>query len=628
MITTVIISLNVLQIPQDHSGTPTSRFGKRARPLLIAFGALLWLCHASLYSGQSLAVPYHPIDALISAAGKRYRRWEKENTWTGTLGMAVVNYRTRYGRHAPPNFDKWYDFAIERNSTIIDEFDNIFTDTLPFYSLSPGELRRRTAEDIAQLDNGVEGITIRNGKAESVRQIPEDHQWQLDAILNMMKDFVEYLPDMDLAINLNDESRVVVPYEENEKIYAAAMGAFLKPMRRRPRNIFSRTRAQGWPKISNDSIEPFHVSKPFEPIFDTFGSAHCHPQSAARAAFPWNTAKLCQRCLTPHSHPLGPFPNNSFAQDICHQPDLSYLHGFYASPSSFRGVSQLRPTFSQSKAPGFRDILYPSPWNYADRSGTVYAPNDSFPDVSFQEKEDTLFWRGTTSEGFATANGRGAWKGMTRQRFVAQANFPMEQNVLLPYIEEVNRWNYHRLSTAQLQAYFHTNVSIGHPIARCMWFDCDDQVNFFDRTHIDFQTHWRYRYLFDLDGAGFSGRFIPFLQSRSLPFKTTSLFKEWWDGRVMPWWHYIPVDPRLVGLYSTLAYFMGVDTTGDDQAVERGMDIKWKGRVEEAEKMAERGRRLAEKVLRKEDMEVYMFRLLLEWGRLVDENRDEIGFTL
>jgi hypothetical protein len=31
-------------------------------------------------------------------------------------------------------------------------------------------------------------------------------------------------------------------------------------------------------------------------------------------------------------------------------------------------------------------------------------------------------------------------------------------------------------------------------------------------------------------------------------------------------------------------------------------------------------------VLRKEDMEIYFFRLLLEWGRLTDDRRDMIGF--
>jgi len=32
--------------------------------------------------------------------------------------------------------------------------------------------------------------------------------------------------------------------------------------------------------------------------------------------------------------------------------------------------------------------------------------------------------------------------------------------------------------------------------------------------------------------------------------------------------------------------------------------------------------------LRREDMEIYFFRLLLEWGRLTDDGRDEIGFDV
>lgn len=43
--------------------------------------------------------------------------------------------------------------------------------------------------------------------------------------------------------------------------------------------------------------------------------------------------------------------------------------------------------------------------------------------------------------------------------------------------------------------------------------------------------------------------------------------------------------------------------------------------------ISNQGRSWAERVLRREDMEVYLFRLLLEWGRVVDERRDEIGFS-
>lgn len=52
------------------------------------------------------------------------------------------------------------------------------------------------------------------------------------------------------------------------------------------------------------------------------------------------------------------------------------------------------------------------------------------------------------------------------------------------------------------------------------------------------------------------------------------------------------------------------------------------GRQDQAEWIADQGRKWASRALRKEDMEIYFFRLLLEWGRLVDDRRDEIGFWL
>ena len=92
----------------------------------------------------------------------------------------------------------------------------------------------------------------------------------------------------------------------------------------------------------------------------------------------------------------------------------------------------------------------------------------------------------------------------------------------------------------------------------------------------------------------------------------------------------MPVDVRLHGLVSTLAYFTGAD---DPRGLEKEGDgkgnvLRTEGNVKAGEMIAEAGREWAGKVLRKEDMEIYMFRLLLEWGRLTDDRRDEIGFVV
>lgn len=92
----------------------------------------------------------------------------------------------------------------------------------------------------------------------------------------------------------------------------------------------------------------------------------------------------------------------------------------------------------------------------------------------------------------------------------------------------------------------------------------------------------------------------------------------------------MPVDVRLHGLVATLAYFTGTGYPGAkmDGDGEGSVLLKAQGNVRAGEMIAEAGREWAGKVLRKEDMEIYMFRLLLEWGRLTDDRRDEIGFVV
>ena len=91
----------------------------------------------------------------------------------------------------------------------------------------------------------------------------------------------------------------------------------------------------------------------------------------------------------------------------------------------------------------------------------------------------------------------------------------------------------------------------------------------------------------------------------------------------------MPLDVRFHGLLSTLAYFAG---TGPGAMAEKARETgegmgRMKGNVKAGEEIAEAGREWVRKLLRKEDMEIYMFRLLLEWGRLTDDRRDNLGFT-
>jgi hypothetical protein len=84
----------------------------------------------------------------------------------------------------------------------------------------------------------------------------------------------------------------------------------------------------------------------------------------------------------------------------------------------------------------------------------------------------------------------------------------------------------------------------------------------------------------------------------------------------------VPIDGRLQAVHSTLAYFTGL------KGKINGRDVDMPQKFGDASFIAEQGRKWAEKALRREDAEAYLFRLLLEYGRVVDDRRNEIGFQL
>lgn len=102
------------------------------------------------------------------------------------------------------------------------------------------------------------------------------------------------------------------------------------------------------------------------------------------------------------------------------------------------------------------------------------------------------------------------------------------------------------------------------------------------------------------------------------------VLQEWYSERLTPWLHFVPVDMRFHALHSTLAYFTGLQGKG----LINGRDVPMQSRVDNAKWIAQEGRKWAGKVIRREDAEVYMFRLLLEWGRVVNDQRDEMGFEI
>lgn len=560
----------------------------------------------------------HPIDILISTAQDTSSQWQQRAAVSHSLEVAVLEYQSRYGIPPPPNFDKWYEFATSRGSLVLDTFDQINDDLLPFWAIEPAKIREMTGHMLERPWTEVGGLRIANGSTSIGPHVVPTHRWLLEGAASMIDKFSEWLPDIDLAININDESRVAVPWLMMEDLTSRAIPARNQLNATRNLQAFGANTLETWPGTfmaeepvySRDVPSEYFVEASISPSFTKYGVIGCPPDSMARTTSWWKKESFCSKCAAPHS--LGPFLRNwTLSGSLCHQPDLENLHGFHLSPSSFKPTTSLFPIFSQSKIPGFSDILFPSPWNYEGK--VIY---NSSKDMKFSEKESTVFWRGATSEGFAAVQ---RWKGMQRQRFVHLANSTSKDtvlNLLLPSSPPRTDYQHHNIPLSEVLAA--TNISaafVGEPV-RCSGTDCAEQDrNLPFSQPVDFQDHWKYKYLVDLDGAGLSGRFLPFIESQSLVFRAAS-FRQWFEERLTPWKHFVPLDTRLHDFWGLMAYFGGLGQHGHN------------AHQVEAKRIAEDGQEWAARVLRKEDMEIYTFRLLLEWGRIVDDRRNELGFVL
>lgn len=584
------------------------------------------------YTRSIISRPQDPIP-IIRSAQNAANNWIAEAGKSQTANDAAVTYKARYALPPPPHFDQWHDFARKHNSPVIDAFDQIHADLMPFWGLSPAQLRARTRDLLAQTGLGIGGLRIRGGRVAlwgdddssgTSSQMPGTHAWMMEAYRDMIAPFAASLPDMDLAFNLDDECRVAMPADVLSQLHGEA---------KRPLHVLASSKADGHPLrgwFSEKAAGPgwdvalpkeeeqqqqgekekdehmrisrskyFSKKKPRLSVYDAYIAPTCPLGSAARQHKWWDGS----RALPEARGGITAATAAASGGDLCDRPDLARLHGFLISPSAFAVTPQAMPIFSQSRVEGFNDILVPSPWHFVDKANV-----DETTDMAWQQKQDTVFWRGTDTDGFAEGN---KWPGFLRARLVNLAKAARSSSLLA----------YGSSSNSIPVSLPDVDVSFAGNFSHCDPSECRSETATFyghaqasDAPKTEFQQHWLYRHLIDVDGAGFSGRFLPFVQSQSTAYRAT-LFRTWYDERLHPWKHYIPLDVSLSGLWDVV-WLASKKLIVKQESLETPL----------AEQIAIDGHDWAAKALRKEDMQVYMFRMLLEWGRLVDDDREELGY--
>ncbi|GAA5854421.1 hypothetical protein JCM8547_001815 [Rhodosporidiobolus lusitaniae] len=511
----------------------------------------------------------HPIYDLMQNATKQ---WEaKLERQSKTLEQAVREYKRRQGRRPPKGFDDWFRFAQENDVILIDEFDQTFTDVLPFYALPPATISDRS--DKLQVDPSTFTMVIKKGMVEVVGAHAKDGRAKDQ--LALMKRWAQYVPDVNITMSAHDGPSIMMDHTtRNKHIDAGKKGTHLS--REEYDNVDEDAALWGFPLA-------------------------CPPNSRLRRAYDG---------LEIDNLPKGP----SFVADhlqtmnMCENPEWQYLHGFTSWPGM--RPQTLRPLFSFAKTSLHSDILLTPLEQYWDHEPW---------DPKWEDKPyDQAVWRGSTTGVWFD---RGTWwRSSQRVRLwfmgkdttgYRRVRFSGEGVETPKGVESLVEKNVSTLALAKRYLDFAFTGKEG----QCSEKDgsCDAVKKLFDfQRAFGWNEANEYKYLLDLDGNAWSGRFHRLLSTNSVVLKST-IFPEWYAGWIQPWVHYIPLKIDYSDLFDIMAFFAG--------------DLDGKNAHDDlAKKIADQGKDYATRFWRYADMEAYFFRLALEWARVTSPDRSAMDY--
>ncbi|KAI9604834.1 hypothetical protein H4Q26_002804 [Puccinia striiformis f. sp. tritici PST-130] len=285
--------------------------------------------------------------------------------------------------------------------------------------------------------------------------------------------------------------------------------------------------------------------------------------------------------------------------------DIKDHHGLYVQLNGFLSstqpkVHQFFPLFGFTKLNGFAELPLSPPSQFNQEMGT---------DLSWEEKLNKLFWRGSTTGTFFSAINN--WRMSQRTRLVKFSNEP-RGNVTVRKTDSQDNLEYFEGDTRELnEKYF--DIGFTNTPVQC---DINDgscqaiQNGYVFKPFAEPSTMNRFKYLLDVDGNGWSGRFHRLMSTKSAVLKST-IFPEWYADRVQPWHHYIPVKVDYQDLYDIMAFFLG-DPNGLNGHDNLGKQI------------GQQGQEWTQEYWRMTDMQAYMYLLLLEYSRLLNRDPEDL----
>lgn len=467
----------------------------------------------------------HPLDTLIHRSRTVGDRWARQASMSQSMKVAVDEYRERHsGRSPPPGFEIWYEFAKSRGSLVIDQFQQIEDDILPFWGLSPSKIR----EDITQLgtNRDIGLVKIRKGSATHEPAVDPSNDAVMDDLVELIKPFAQHLQDMDLPVNLLDRPRVLATWSDRNRFRSGGKVKNLLAPGLTKRDADQESPAgdgadqgskEGVQTLQN-RLQDWQFSTAWEHQRN-LGQA-CPPNSLSRSGFYSNNRDFCSHCVDIHSKEQF-LANWTLAQDLCHQPDMFNLHGFYMSELPLKPFSELVPMFSRSKTDRFSDILIP-----LSRGDDTYSTDSK--EKPLVNKEARLFWRGDVGTDFGMVPLR-LLSGGHQERLSHLANNATATDhatMCLAIPGDKEKFWYERVPLSELTAALKLDVGISD-YSTCLSPECATAKREFGFKPVDEgdkeKMNSRYIMVMDSD-EGPSRDFLKILRSESVPF-VASVFK-------------------------------------------------------------------------------------------------------
>ncbi|WVF71389.1 beta-1,2-xylosyltransferase 1 [Kwoniella sp. CBS 6097] len=525
----------------------------------------------SALSNQTKSMPSgmtHPILGLLRDGEQKWN--EMLARQSQTLDQAVEVYKKRYGKQPPKGFDEWWHFAQANNVLLPDEYDAIMDSLLPFWGLPIKTLQERLEE--AEKIPETFTLIVHDGKVELQwnDDYSRDTWWasrpRADSQTNLMEPFIKHIGAFRATFTIHDQPTMLLDHErQQELLNAAKTGKVSNHANENDRF------EQDWTKAcAKDS--PLNKGEKELPEADSFISSH------------------------------------TAAMDICEHPSYMENHGMlleeHNAESHPKPHTKLYPILVPSKTMLNGDI----PVTPIGKDGRR---DDVGPDPEWTRKSGKLYWRGLAT-GLNHDKKKGAkWRQSHRERlhFLANDKTDAYTEVLSP-VGSTGEAELTQLPLKELGEYY-MDVKLAGGHWQCDWDDgtCEEMNKEIDWAPKDNSERSNdFKYVFDTDGNAWSSRFPRLMAANNVVIKAT-VFPEWNTLTLPEWFAYVPSKMDYSDLFSIMSFFRGTPSG-------RG------AHDEVARRIALNGQCWVERTWRREDLQSYMFRLYLEYARLVSLDRD------